>query len=250
MTTAEILVSGGVAAVLAAVIGGGLNAFGMELPMIANRKRQAMVFGTGLVLILTGVLLGRNVTPPTVKVSGASLIDFRPHLGSGQLEYALVTTNITVNNSVKSLSSVTWSDTTGVLELDDARIPFRAFKFTELTEVSPNPDKASEQWLGISPSLARPISLGPGATETREVMFLPDNTGNGRYRWRDLVRSVFERGQIRPKFVVRVELRTNEGSQFFQTIECVAQLREIVDNIVGARQNLAEPIRMTAECTK
>ena len=38
--------------------------------------------------------------------------------------------------------------------------------------------------------------------------------------------------------------------QFFQTIECVAQLREIVDNIVGAKQNLAEPIQMTAECTK
>ena len=250
MTMAEILVSGGVAAVLAAVIGGGLSAFGIQLPLIANLRRQAAMFVTGLALIVIGVVLGRSNVTPVVTISGATLIDFRPHLGSGQLEYTLVTTNISVHNAAKSLSSVVWSDSTGELQLDGARIPFRAFKFTELPEVSPDPAKAREQWLGINPTLAHPVTLGPGATETHEVMFMPDNTGSGRYRWQEFVGAVFGRGQIRPKFVARVELRTNDGSRFSLMLECVAQLRENVDNITANRQNLSEPIQMTAECMR
>lgn len=54
MGPTEILVSGGVAAVLAAVVGGGLKAFGIELPLLASVGRQALLMLVGVVLILLG----------------------------------------------------------------------------------------------------------------------------------------------------------------------------------------------------
>ena len=58
MGPAEILVSGGVAAVLAAVAGGGLKAFGVELPLLATVKRQALVMIVGAGLIALGLMSG------------------------------------------------------------------------------------------------------------------------------------------------------------------------------------------------
>lgn len=55
---AEILVSGGVAAVLAAVAGGGLKAFGVELPLLATVKRQLLVMVVGVGLIGLGLASG------------------------------------------------------------------------------------------------------------------------------------------------------------------------------------------------
>lgn len=55
--------SGGVAAILAALAGGGMKAFGVELPILASIQRQAMFFVTGLVLLGLG-LFGDRITGP------------------------------------------------------------------------------------------------------------------------------------------------------------------------------------------
>lgn len=51
--------SGGVAAILAALAGGGLKAFGVELPILASVRRQGMLFATGLVLLGLGLFADR-----------------------------------------------------------------------------------------------------------------------------------------------------------------------------------------------
>lgn len=61
MDSAEILVSGGVAAVLAAVAGGGLKAFGVELPLLATVKRQVLVMIVGSGLIALGLASGAGM---------------------------------------------------------------------------------------------------------------------------------------------------------------------------------------------
>ncbi len=56
MATADILVSGGVAAVLASVAGGGLKAFGVEVPLLATVRRQMLVLVVGVALIGLGLM--------------------------------------------------------------------------------------------------------------------------------------------------------------------------------------------------
>jgi hypothetical protein len=55
MGPTEILVSGGVAAILAAIAGGGLKAFGVEVPLLASVRRQALLVLVGAVLIALGL---------------------------------------------------------------------------------------------------------------------------------------------------------------------------------------------------
>jgi hypothetical protein len=57
MTANEMLVAGGVAAILGALVGGGLKAFGVELPILASLRRQAVLGLTGLALIAAGLLV-------------------------------------------------------------------------------------------------------------------------------------------------------------------------------------------------
>lgn len=57
MTANEMLVAGGVAAILGALVGGGLKAFGVELPILASLKRQVVLGLTGLGLIVAGLLV-------------------------------------------------------------------------------------------------------------------------------------------------------------------------------------------------
>ena len=61
MGSEEILVSGGVAAVLAAAAGGGLKAFGVEMPLLATAKQQMLTVAVGAVLIAVGLLSGAGV---------------------------------------------------------------------------------------------------------------------------------------------------------------------------------------------
>jgi hypothetical protein len=75
----EILVGGGVAALLAAVAGGGLKAFGVEVPALASVRRQVLLAIAGLALVTVG-LLPKNpldtepqvAEPPVVTASAAS----------------------------------------------------------------------------------------------------------------------------------------------------------------------------------
>ena len=55
MGTTEILVSGGVAAILASVVGGGLKAFGVELPLLASVRRQMLLLVVGALLVALGL---------------------------------------------------------------------------------------------------------------------------------------------------------------------------------------------------
>lgn len=73
MGAAEILVSGGVAAVLAAVAGGGLKAFGVELPLLATVKRQVLVMIAGAGLIALGLMTGSGMLgrPPAAETGAA-----------------------------------------------------------------------------------------------------------------------------------------------------------------------------------
>lgn len=57
MTANEMLVAGGVAAILGALVGGGLKAFGVELPILASLQRQVVLGLTGLGLIVAGLLV-------------------------------------------------------------------------------------------------------------------------------------------------------------------------------------------------
>ena len=62
---------GGVAAILAALAGGGMKAFGVELPILASVHRQAMFFVTGLVLLGLG-LFGDRLTSPRPEAKAAN----------------------------------------------------------------------------------------------------------------------------------------------------------------------------------
>ena len=48
------LVSAGLACVIAAVVGGGLKAFGIELPVLGSLARQLLLGGLGVILVLGG----------------------------------------------------------------------------------------------------------------------------------------------------------------------------------------------------
>ena len=72
MGTTEILVSGGVAAILAALAGGGLKAFGVEVPALASVRRQALLALGGIVLVAVGLALSRPpATEPMVTADAA-----------------------------------------------------------------------------------------------------------------------------------------------------------------------------------
>lgn len=72
MESAEILVSGGVAAMLAGVAGGGLKAFGVEVPLLATVKRQLLTVAAGVALIAVGLLSGSGFLSPARTDDGGS----------------------------------------------------------------------------------------------------------------------------------------------------------------------------------
>lgn len=84
MGATEILVSGGVAAILAAIVGGGLKAFGVELPLLASVRRQAVLLVVGGLLVALGLFAprlpgkddGAAAQPPAA--TGASVVAAAP----------------------------------------------------------------------------------------------------------------------------------------------------------------------------
>ena len=71
----EILVSGGVAALLAALAGGGLKAFGVEVPALASLKRQALLAVVGIGLILIGLTSWSGQGEESKTETGGSLAE-------------------------------------------------------------------------------------------------------------------------------------------------------------------------------
>lgn len=54
------MVSLGVVAILAGIVGGGLSALGVSTPVIASRRRQVVLAGFGLILAIVGALISRG----------------------------------------------------------------------------------------------------------------------------------------------------------------------------------------------
>lgn len=75
MGSAEILVSGGVAAMLAGVAGGGLKAFGVEVPLLATVKRQLLAVALGIALIGLGLVSGAGLLTPAPAPTGKPGVD-------------------------------------------------------------------------------------------------------------------------------------------------------------------------------
>lgn len=63
---ATTLLTTGLACLIAAIIGGGLKAFGIEIPALASRPRQVTLGALGFVLTGSGLWLGR---PPAARHS-------------------------------------------------------------------------------------------------------------------------------------------------------------------------------------
>jgi len=245
----EILVGGGVAAVLAAAIGGGMKAFGTEVPLIASWQRQAALFVVGLLLIVGGIRLGSQVaeTPrPKAQVSGMTAVDFRssrsedsllPGHGSGLL---LVTTDIAVRNVTEPARSLTWSGTTATLRLGGATIPFRSYYFTNLTD-------QVEPWLGQHED-AGPVSIRAGEVARHEVMFIPLNTGTGRYKWDDFLRAINRPGDQNPVFEITIATAVGEAAEAPITLRCTARVDELMDDLRRLSRANVTSRWITAEC--
>jgi hypothetical protein len=79
-----ILVTG-LACLIAAIVGGGLKAFGIEIPLLSSRVRQFVLGLFGLILIATGIMPSIGMDGFTSRNGGKSIpngIDrHRPHSG-------------------------------------------------------------------------------------------------------------------------------------------------------------------------
>lgn len=62
------LLSTGIACIIAAIVGGGLKAFGIEIPVLNSRLRQLALAGFGILLAIAALLPERffqNCSNPT-----------------------------------------------------------------------------------------------------------------------------------------------------------------------------------------
>lgn len=245
----DILITGGVAAVIGAAIGGGCKILGVEVPLVASVGRQVLLFGLGLCLIVGGLLPSFNWSPktspiPKLMVSGADVIDFRPSVQADERNgYLLVTTNIAIENSAESSAAITWRDSKATLYLGGAQIPFRSFYFTNLTN-------NLEPWVGENAVAVGPESIMPGKIAKHDLMFLPMNTGTGRYPWSRFLKEVLDNHQTQPKFEVRFEIVAGEAEVSVPPLECTAQLEEHLSRIKRDDADHSYRFWISAECTK
>jgi len=63
MGTEEILITAGVVAVLAAIAGGGLKGFGVEVPLLASLRRQVALLVVGAALLGLGLYRSQEAAP-------------------------------------------------------------------------------------------------------------------------------------------------------------------------------------------
>jgi hypothetical protein len=261
-----MLVGGGIAAVLAAVAGGGLKAFGAEVPLVKSTRRQVLLFAAGAALILGGIVMNRPppispspVSPspaahspaaPKAAASGVTVIDFRssepgdslsPDRGSG---YLLVTTDIAVRNLTEPGRSLTWTGTTGTLRVGAGAVPFAAYNFTTLFD-----DDDEKPWLGDYRK-AGPVKIGPGDAVPHEVTFIPGNTGAGRYKWTDFLKTITRAGEPNPVFDVVIATAIGEGDESALNLHCNGRVDELMDEIhLHSTPGERKP-RITAACTR
>ena len=97
------LLGAGVACVIAANVGGGLKAFGLEMPLVNSIRRQVLlgIFGVTLV-IFSMVPILNNVETAFDKTTGAKSLNVLPHLSFGTW---------TLQNAIDNDGN-NWSDST------------------------------------------------------------------------------------------------------------------------------------------
>jgi hypothetical protein len=249
----EILVGGGVAAILAAAIGGGLKAFGVEIPHAASPGRQLFLLLAGLMMVAAGVWLANRPAaaegPPLPKaaVTGATSIDFRSSNPDDRLTpgrndgYLLVTTNIAVRNTSEPARNMIWTTTTGTLHIGGATVPYRSLYFTNLGDTG-------HPWLGEGAVTAMPVAIKAGDVVQHDVVFQPANTGAGRYKWDDFLRAIGREGEPNPVFEAAVATAIGDAEGPSLILRCTARLDELMGEI---RKHAAEGSKgywVTAEC--
>ena len=183
---------------------------------------------------------------PKAEVAGVTSIDFRsseigdslaPGHGTGHL---LVTTHIDVRNVTEPAASLTWSGTTGTLRIGGATIPFRSYFFTNLTDEGP--------WTGQDPVDARPVAIRGGEVVGHDVMFIPENTGAGRYRWDDFLRAIDRPGEANPVFEIAVATKVGETAEAPIRRRCTARLDEFMDRYHALARANTKSHWITVEC--
>lgn len=259
----NILIASGIAGMLAAVIGGGLNAFGFAFGKIVSKSRQKLLFLVGLGLLLGGLALNGDLTPrdpakspipiasqplplanPAPSVTGASVIDFRPAMRSdNQPGYLLVSTDIAIENPVGAISALSWKRSSAVLSVEGARIPLQALYFTNI-------NNSGVPWYGDNQQTAGPEIVAAGSITRHDLMFYPDDTGTGRYAWLTFLKAVLANPQLRPRLDIRFELEDADHRPIVLTLHCTGELPEIFDQI---KRDAAKPDKqfwISAQCSK
>lgn len=94
----KILLISGVCCMLAAVIGGGLKAFGMTIPALKSLPRQILLFGLGVTFCAVGLWLGKQKPPTPVQQIPQTTITTGPATSSGVHTTAISGSNNTVNS--------------------------------------------------------------------------------------------------------------------------------------------------------
>jgi hypothetical protein len=61
------LLTTGLACFVAAIVGGGLKAFGIEIPVIPSAKRQCLLAGVGVFLVVGSILLTKQATLTSIR---------------------------------------------------------------------------------------------------------------------------------------------------------------------------------------
>ena len=259
----NILIASGIAGMLAAVIGGGLNAFGFAFGKIVSESRQKLLFLVGLGLLVGGLALNGDfvrqdpakssigiatlpvtVLNPPPSVSGASIIDFRPAMRSdNQPDYLLVSTDVAIENPIGALSALSWRRSSAVLSVEGARIPLQALYFTSI-------NNSGVPWYGDNHQTAGPEIIAAGSISRHDLMFIPDDTGTGRYAWLTFLKVVLANPQLRPRLDIRFELEDADHRPIVLNLQCIGELPGIFDQI---KRDAAKPNKqfwISAQCSK
>lgn len=111
----------GIGCIIAAIIGGGLKAFGMEIPLISSVKRQFLLCCVGVLVVFLS--FGSSDTPPSTESAKSSMlpavapVPARPNLTYGTWTVHNATDESGANYSNSTLKFTSQKETTDGLVL-------------------------------------------------------------------------------------------------------------------------------------
>lgn len=256
---AQILVSLGAVAILAAAVGGGVRALGNEIPLISSPTRQVALAFAGISLIGAGMWQGGRTsraaapaatsTPvqaiPRIEIEPLPSVDFRSSEPRDTLSvkkgrgYLLVTTTVGLRNPTREpmIARITGA----TLQLDGAQIPFRPYYFTTL-------GNEPEPWLGTDSTIAGPLAIKPTDVNSREIMFIPVDAGGGMYRWSSFLRAVLEKNDLNPVFTVTVAPAVEAATGQAISTACKARIDKLIGDVREKVKQELSSVWITAAC--